>query len=152
MDILILAIGKIKKGSIQDLCHHYTKQYQGSLACHEIEIKTFSNDQDKKTKESQAILENLNTQDVLILLDEHGKNTSTKSLSATIIRYQENGLKRLVFAIGGADGHDLSLKNRANHTISFGSATWPHMLVRVMLYEQLYRAQKIQHGHPYHRA
>jgi 23S rRNA (pseudouridine1915-N3)-methyltransferase len=65
---------------------------------------------------------------------------------------RDDGRRGLVIAIGGADGHDASLREQATLVLSFGAMTWPHQLVRIMLAEQLYRAATILSGHPYHRA
>ena len=67
-------------------------------------------------------------------------------------RCSDDGAPASVFLIGGADGHDPALRDKADHLISFGKATWPHLLVRAMLAEQLYRAMTILSGHPYHRS
>ena len=65
---------------------------------------------------------------------------------------RDHGARHMVFAIGGADGHDATLKSRADLVLSFGAATWPHQMVRIMLAEQLYRSVTILSGHPYHRS
>ena len=88
----------------------------------------------------------------LVLLDERGKNISSEDLAERIGRLRDGGQKNLVIAIGGRDGHDAALRERAELTLSFGALTWPHQLVRIMLAEQLYRVATILSGHPYHRA
>ena len=87
----------------------------------------------------------------IVVLDERGENISSKKLAAYLDTLRLNGVDA-AFLIGGADGHGAEVRKRAGKTISFGAATWPHMLVRVMLAEQLYRAITILTGHPYHRA
>ena len=88
----------------------------------------------------------------IITLDEHGKNLTSEDLAALIAGYRDEGRRACAFLVGGADGHDASVKSAAMKTLSFGAATWPHMLVRAMLSEQLYRSMTILAGHPYHRA
>ena len=86
------------------------------------------------------------------VLDPRGKDYSSEEFAALIGRWRNEGFGSAFFAIGGADGHANILRQKANHTIALGRATWPHMLFRAMLAEQLYRANAILAGHPYHRA
>lgn len=87
-----------------------------------------------------------------IVLDERGRNLSSEKFAAILSDLRDGGAKRAAFLIGGADGHDKKVTALAHHSIAFGAATWPHMLVRAMLAEQLYRAMTILAGHPYHRS
>ena len=88
----------------------------------------------------------------LLVLDETGENVSSEKLASALGRMRDDGVAAAAFVIGGADGHSDAVRARAGRMISFGAATWPHMLVRAMLAEQLYRAMTILSGHPYHRA
>jgi 23S rRNA (pseudouridine1915-N3)-methyltransferase len=76
---------------------------------------------------------------------------STEAFARRLGRWREEG-RDVAFAIGGAEGHDAALLARAGHVMSFGPMTWPHMLVRVMLAEAIYRADSLSRGHPYHRS
>ena len=87
-----------------------------------------------------------------MLLDERGDNLGSAGLSAQLTNWRSNDRPAVVFIIGGADGLSPSLRDKADVRMSFGAATWPHQLVRVMVLEQLYRAATILTGHPYHRA
>lgn len=87
----------------------------------------------------------------LILFDERGKSPSSRQFSAWLEGFRDGGRKSCVLAIGGPDGHDAALRERATHVVSFGALTMPHQLVRVLVAEQLYRAMSISAGHPYHR-
>lgn len=89
---------------------------------------------------------------VLVTLDERGKMQTSPDFAALLARWRDGGRQDLAFVIGGADGIDLGLRAKADFSISFGAMVWPHMLVRVMLAEQLYRAATILGGGPYHRA
>ena len=89
---------------------------------------------------------------LLFALDRGGRDTSSEDLASLIRRHRDNGVRDAVFAIGGADGHHPDLLARADGKIAFGRQTWPHMLFRAMLAEQLYRAEMILAGHPYHHA
>jgi 23S rRNA (pseudouridine1915-N3)-methyltransferase len=89
---------------------------------------------------------------LLVTLDERGRVMSSPEFAAQLARWRDDGRQDLAFVIGGADGLAASLRDRAAFSISFGKMVWPHMLVRVMLAEQLYRAATILSGGPYHRA
>jgi 23S rRNA (pseudouridine1915-N3)-methyltransferase len=88
----------------------------------------------------------------LAVLDERGDEMTSPGLAAMLARWRDGGRPDVVFVIGGADGTDPALRARADVAVSFGRMVWPHMLVRVMLAEQLYRAATILAGLPYHRA
>lgn len=87
-----------------------------------------------------------------VLLDEKGCDLSSEALASTLGRWRDDGVRECRFVIGAADGHDPAEREAADLLIAFGTATWPHLLVRAMLAEQLYRATAILAGHPYHRA
>lgn len=87
----------------------------------------------------------------IIALDERGRTLSSPDLAAALARFRDQGRPEAVCLIGGADGLDPALRDRADLVLSFGAMVWPHMLVRVMLAEQLYRAATILAGGPYHR-
>ena len=88
----------------------------------------------------------------VIACDEHGTARASRAFAAEIARLRDDGVRKMVFVIGGADGLDPAVTGRADLLLSFGRMVWPHMLVRVMLAEQLYRASAILSGAPYHRA
>lgn len=88
----------------------------------------------------------------LVLLDEKGKNLPSAELATILERWRDEGVREARFLIGAADGHDETLRAGADLMVAFGKATWPHLLARAMLAEQLYRATSILAGHPYHRA
>ena len=89
---------------------------------------------------------------VLILLDERGKALDSEAFANLLGGYRDQGKRDLMIAIGGADGLDPALHDRADAVLCLGRMTWPHQLVRVLIAEQLYRAVTILSGHPYHRA
>ncbi len=88
---------------------------------------------------------------ILIALDETGTALSSRAFALRIGRWRDNGIADLAFIIGGAEGLDRALIKRASLVLSLGPMTWPHLMVRAMLAEQLYRAEAILRGHPYHR-
>ncbi len=87
-----------------------------------------------------------------VVLDERGRDLPSSDLAALLGRWRDDGVRETRFLIGAADGHDEATRQKADLLLGFGRATWPHMLVRAMLAEQLYRALSILDGHPYHRA
>ncbi|MEO6041433.1 MAG: 23S rRNA (pseudouridine(1915)-N(3))-methyltransferase RlmH [Croceibacterium sp.] len=87
-----------------------------------------------------------------VLLDERGEDVSSDQLAAALEGWRDGGIREVRFVIGAADGHPPSEQASADRLLSFGKATWPHLLVRAMLLEQLFRATSILAGHPYHRA
>ncbi len=106
----------------------------------------------RRAREGAMLLEAAPVNAKFVALDENGKNISTEELAAMIERWRDDGVPAATFMIGGADGHDASVLDVADLKLSFGALTWPHMLVRVMLTEQLYRVMTILSGHPYHRS
>lgn len=86
-----------------------------------------------------------------VVLDERGRDLPSAELAALLARWRDDGAREVRFLIGAADGHDDATRAGADLLLGFGRATWPHMLVRAMLAEQLYRAVTIMEGHPYHR-
>ena len=104
-----------------------------------------------KAREAQLIIEALPAGARLVALDEHGALWSSRALSERLAGWRDQGVAELAFAIGGADGLGAAVLGRADATLSLGRMTWPHLLVRGMLLEQLYRTQQILAGHPYHR-
>lgn len=89
---------------------------------------------------------------ITVALDERGELLASAALAERILSWRDIGAREVRFLIGGADGHDAKIRAAADLLLAFGPATWPHLLVRAMLAEQLYRATSILAGHPYHRA
>ena len=87
-----------------------------------------------------------------VLLDERGKQLSSEQFAALLGRWRDDGVREARFLIGAADGHGNAERARADLLLGFGPMTWPHLLVRAMLTEQLWRATAILAGHPYHRS
>jgi 23S rRNA (pseudouridine1915-N3)-methyltransferase len=104
-----------------------------------------------KLREGELILGALPAGVPFVALDERGAQWSSRALAERIAAWRDQGESQLVFAIGGADGLHRAVLDRADVILALGSMTWPHLLVRGMLLEQLYRAQQILAGHPYHR-
>lgn len=89
---------------------------------------------------------------IVVALDERGKSLSSEAFAKQLSTWRDSGEARIAFVIGGADGLPADVKAKAKLTLAFGAQTWPHLMVRTMIAEQLYRAMTILSGHPYHRA
>jgi len=87
-----------------------------------------------------------------VLLDERGKNLTSEELASIMGGWRDDGMREARFVLGAADGHNKQKRTEADLLLAFGKATWPHLMARAMLMEQLYRATTILAGHPYHRA
>jgi 23S rRNA (pseudouridine1915-N3)-methyltransferase len=152
MRITLAAVGKAKQGAEKDLFLNYVgriNKWQFDLK--EVEEKRPLPTNQKKDKEAELLLGTVPDGAFVIALDEKGKEQTSIEFSKTMERLQDDGYRDLVFMIGGADGHGKEVLQRANSKMCFGRMTWPHMLVRAMLVEQIFRAQSILTNHPYHR-
>jgi len=148
MQKVIIAIGELKSGPEHQLFNQFYKRMQPPPLMQEIPNRNGSSPK----ADADLILKHIKNDDYVIILDEGGNNLKTRDLYKKVEDLENNqGFKRMVFVIGGADGLHTTIKARANLSIAFGCATWPHMLVRGLLMEQLYRIQQIKNGHPYHR-
>src|SRR6476646_4694434 len=159
MRIIVATVGRLKKGSETELSERYRKravQTGRQLGLRDVEIieirESRAADPGKRMLEESIALANVIPQDaVVVLLDLHGENLDSAGFATQLVRWRANGRPAVVFLIGGADGLAASLREKAELRLSFGTATWPHQLVRVMLLEQIYRATPILTGHPYRR-
>ena len=106
----------------------------------------------RQADESARLLTACPDNALIIAMDPYGVDTSSEELAAFIRKNRDQGRRDAVFAIGGADGHSQDFLSRADARFAFGRQTWPHMLFRAMLAEQLFRAEMILIGHPYHHA
>jgi 23S rRNA (pseudouridine1915-N3)-methyltransferase len=89
---------------------------------------------------------------IMVALDEKGTTMDSAAFAARLAAWRDGGRREIAFLIGGPDGLDPRVRSSADLMLSLGTMTWPHLLVRALLVEQLYRAQQILAGHPYHRA
>jgi 23S rRNA (pseudouridine1915-N3)-methyltransferase len=160
MRIVIAAIGRLKQGPERELAASYRKRAEAvgrASGLRDIEIVEIreSRAQDverRRVEESIAIANLIPERATIVILDERGKSLDSAALAASLREWRAEDRPAVCFIIGGADGLAASLRERANLKLAFGTATWPHQLVRIMLLEQLYRAGTILAGHPYHRA
>jgi 23S rRNA (pseudouridine1915-N3)-methyltransferase len=155
MQIKLLAIGKTDHSAIQSLLDEYIKRL-GFYIKFDFEViadpKNLKNLSEalQKEKEGDMILKKILPADELVLLDENGKQFSSKDFSQYIQKKMNSGLKTLVFVIGGPYGFSESVYQRANGKISLSKMTFSHQMVRVFFTEQLYRAFTILKNEPYH--
>ena len=160
MRVLIAAVGRLKQGPERELAERYLKRAadlgrkNGLRAIEVIEVKESRADnlERRMLEESIAIANVLPERAVVVILDERGENLTSAALAGRMQAWQSAGKTAVAFILGGADGLAPSLRDKADMTVAFGAATWPHQLARIMLLEQLYRAITILAGHPYHRA
>lgn len=160
MRIIVAAVGRLKRGPETELAERYAKratQTGRSLGLREVEVieirESRADEAAKRMLEESIALANIIPQGAsVVLLDGRGDNIDSAGLATQLAQWRGNGKSAVVFLIGGADGLSPSLRDKAELKLAFGTATWPHQLVRVMLLEQLYRATTILTGHPYHRA
>lgn len=146
MRLHLLAIGRAR-GHAAELYAEYAKRLTWSLSLKEFEFK-----QTHQAREAEALLAALPAGARVVVCDERGKTLSSVEFAAQLGGWQDEGARDVCFLLGGADGHTDEVRARANLLLSMGKMTWPHMLARVMLVEQIYRSQQIIAGHPYHRA
>ncbi|MGE4351267.1 MAG: 23S rRNA (pseudouridine(1915)-N(3))-methyltransferase RlmH [Bdellovibrionales bacterium] len=144
MKLTLVAIGKVR-GAYGEMAAEYAKRFVGGLTVRELAAPT-------QKAEGDAILAAIPLKATVVLLDERGKDLSSCELADKMAFWLDQGIGELVFVIGGADGVTDEVRARADFTLGLGRKTWPHKMVRVMLIEQLYRAQQINAGHPYHRS
>ena len=151
MRIHIVAVGRAKRGPEKDLFDAYLGRMRWPVKLHEVEEKKPLSGPELKAREADLLLGAVPDGAVVIALDERGKAMGSVDLSRRLSDWQDMGRSEIAFVIGGADGLDDRVRQRADLMLCFGKLTWPHMLVRAMLAEQVYRCQQIQAGHPYHR-
>jgi 23S rRNA (pseudouridine1915-N3)-methyltransferase len=150
MRIDVISCGRLKKGPLKDLVEEYQTRIRWSLNIFEVESR-YREAENQQLEEERKILDKLDNQAFVVVLDERGNGLKSLDFAKTIEKLQNSGESHIQFIIGGAEGVTDKVRDKANLLLRFGQQTWPHMLARVMLMEQIYRAQQILAGHPYHR-
>ncbi len=145
----LIAVGRLPRGPEADLLAQYASRIRPVLNVREIAPATGS-PSEMRRREGEALLAALEARDIAVALDLGGRTLTSEAFAALLQRWLDDG-RRPAFVIGGAEGLDEAVTARAAFVLSLGAMTWPHMLVRVMLAEQIFRAQCIASGHPYHR-
>lgn len=156
MRVTICAVGRLRHGPERDLCDDYLARFDRTGRALALGPAQLSEVEDRKgggMAAEAALLQRAVPEGALVCtLDERGKVMSSPAFAQQLGAWRDQGRQDVAFVIGGADGIDPAVRAQANASLSFGAMVWPHMLVRVMLAEQLYRAASILAGSPYHRA
>lgn len=135
----VVARGKIARSPESELVDRYAKRIAWPLRLTELP------ESGGRTPEPATPMRT-------VLLDERGRDLASEELAALLGRWRDDGVREARFVLGAADGHSAGERAQADLLLAFGKATWPHLLARAMMLEQLYRATAILAGHPYHRA
>ncbi len=159
MRISVFAVGRMKSGPERELADRYLVRFKKTGASLGLEFSSVTEIVEsraqqadlRKQEESAQLLKALDAGGVLVLLDERGKTMASEVFASSIAKFRDEGKRQLLLAIGGPDGHDAALRERADLVLALGAMTWPHQIVRILVAEQLYRATTILSGHPYHR-
>lgn len=145
----ILAVGRARRGPEQDLYNAYLGRMRVPVSLREVEDKRAGTG--RTAREADLLLKAVPKGATTVALDERGKTLSSIELAHALGAWRDRGAGDVAFLIGGADALDPAVRKQADLVLSLGAMTWPHLMVRAMLMEQLYRAQQILAGHPYHR-
>ena len=159
MRLAIAAIGRLRGGPELDLITDYSARIRAagrplgvtSFEIREMEAPKGLKGAQRQIRESALLGQSAGPAAKRVVLDERGKSLSSEAFAEQIGRWRDDGAGEIDFFIGGADGHDKAFAATADLVLAFGKATFPHLLVRAMLVEQIYRAMTILSGHPYHR-
>ena len=160
MRLVVIAVGRLKQGPERELAERYRERFDDigrklgfrGLEIHEIPESRARDAERRIAEEAAAISAAIPPKSVLIALDERGDSIDSHGFARHLAHWRDDQVANTIFVIGGADGLSPELRRMARLRMAFGSATWPHQMVRVMLLEQVYRAATILSGHPYHRA
>jgi 23S rRNA (pseudouridine1915-N3)-methyltransferase len=151
MRILVAAVGRAGGGIEGRLYEHYAARLAWPLRLKEVALKSASPPARQKLEEGRHLLAAVPEGATVVALDAGGELLTSEALARLIGRWRDGGVAELAFLIGGAEGLAPPALARADLVLALGRVTWPHLLVRGLLAEQLYRAQQILAGHPYHR-
>ena len=152
MRISVIAVGRARKGPERALYDDFAGRLAWPIALVEVEERRPLPAAQKVKREGELLRARVPKGAVTVALDGRGKALSSEDFATRLGRWRDDGIDEIAFLIGGADGLDGAVIETAALTLSLGAMTWPHLLVRGMLAEQLYRAEQILAGHPYHRS
>lgn len=151
MRISVIAVGRARTGPEAELVQRFLTRLTWPVTIREIEEKKKLPPTALRKREGELLLAACAKSSTIVALDERGKSFSSRDFAGRIGRWLNDGETEIVFVLGGADGLDQAVIDRASLVLSLSPMTWPHQLARGLLMEQLYRAQQILAGHPYHR-
>ncbi|MDP6873263.1 MAG: 23S rRNA (pseudouridine(1915)-N(3))-methyltransferase RlmH [Alphaproteobacteria bacterium] len=152
MKVTICAVGRAKGSPAAEICQIYLKRLPWKVEIREVEVRKNLAGEKLTLAEAELLRAAVPDRAILVAMDGKGKTFSSEAFAQRLGRWRDDGIADLAFVIGGADGLHPELRRQADLVLSLGAMTWPHLLARAMLMEQLYRAQTILSGHPYHRA
>ncbi len=159
MRLSLLAVGRLKNGPERELVERYRQRIDGmgrsfgltGFDLVELPESRARREDDRRLEEASALLDRAGAS-VLVVFDERGKSPTSEAFAERIRHWRDEGRPGIACIIGGPDGLDPKVRQRADLVVSFGALTMPHQIVRALVAEQLYRALTIMAGHPYHRA
>lgn len=156
MRVTLCAVGRLRAGPEADLVADYLARFDRTGRPLALGPATVVEVEDRRgggmAAEAELLARALPARALVAVLDERGETPSSPEFAERLARWRDSGWGEVAFVIGGADGLLPALRHRADYALSFGRMVWPHMMVRAMLAEQLYRAASILSGGPYHRA
>ena len=151
MRLTLIAVGRAKARPERDLFDHFARRMTMPFELREVEEKKQLSGLELKSREASLLNAAVPEGAVRIALDEKGKDLTSREFANKIGQWRDESTRDAAFIIGGAGGLDASFLKKCDFIMCLGRQTWPHMLVRSLVVEQLYRAQCILAGHPYHR-
>ncbi len=149
MRIQICAVGRLRSGPLRDLYDEYIKRLPWPVDEYTVAESSRYRVQERRKRSADMLLSK--ARGCLVALDKTGQVTDSRAFAGSMEKWFARGRGRISFLIGGADGLSTDVLEQADAVLSFGAMTWPHLLARIMLVEQLCRADAIHRGHPYHR-
>jgi len=150
MRVTLAAVGRLKRGPERELLDAYLARLPWTVREKEVVERRNLPAEQLREREGELLLDAVPREAALVALDPGGRELTSPQVAERLRGWRDTGVA-VAFAIGGAEGLSEAVLTRAELCLSFGAQTWPHMLARVMLAEQLYRAAAILSGHPYHR-
>ncbi|MDG2242101.1 MAG: 23S rRNA (pseudouridine(1915)-N(3))-methyltransferase RlmH [Rhodospirillaceae bacterium] len=151
MKIVIAVVGRMRSGPEQSLIDNYIKRIPWAVDIREVDVRGKGDAAIQTKKEAEGLSAAIPPGAKVVCLDSRGRALDSEAIADRLGGWRDDGEQNVALLIGGADGLDESLIKSADLVVSFGAVTWPHMLTRVLVTEQLYRAYCILTGHPYHR-
>lgn len=149
--VLLAAVGRARSDPAAALLRHYAGRLAWPLTVREITVPRGLPPDRLRAREAEKLLAAVPEGAVIVALDEGGTALSSEAFARRLKRWCDGGARDLAILVGGAHGLDEAVRKRADLVLSLGPMTWPHLLVRALIAEQLYRAETILAGHPYHR-
>ena len=151
MRITILAIGRVRNDPIKQVYDDYISRLPWPCELKELQNPTAPTNEQQREKEAKLLINALPQKSFSIALDKQGQMLSSEAFAKKISSLRDHGMQGITFLIGGPEGHGEAVFKNTDFIFSLGPMVWPHLLVRAMLAEQLWRAASILSNHPYHR-